>query len=822
MVPGFYLVGDGGRKDSGNTRRVGHGIKCSNRRASNTEPPESTCQDFFHGTSPMPRQKIHLLEEICGVITGSRDPRTTLDTIVALVADRFAIDVCSVYIFDAQRNFLVLASTVGLNRAAIGSVCMHTSEGLTGLVLETMAPVFVRNPSTHPRYKYFAESGEEIYRTFLGLPLIYHQQNLGVLVVQTVDDAAISADDIPVFSAITSQVAATVAYSGLLADLRIDSSDRPSGHRAAAGTDAPRPIEKKPVLRGTPVSSGFAEGRAHYLAQSIGFDQVKMEAAADHRAQLALIEEALSAARRDVRELRRDVDDLPIQDAAIIEANLMILEDPVFRRKISDGIEAGYTAAAALKQVVLQYLENFNRMDDPYLRQRGADIVDAGQQILAHLLAIGKSPLAAFAGDTIVIAADISATDLIRLRQPHLRGIILARGGKTSHAVILAKSFELPMIIGVTDVLDSIREGDDLIVDGTSGLIFRDPPPEIRGEYNRLRIEKEKYFRGLDRLRTLPARTRDNRFCRLGANISLLSDLELVHKYGADHIGLYRTEFPFLVRGDFPTEEEQFDLYCRIIAGAAGKPVTIRTLDVGGDKLLSYLDYPKEANPYLGWRAVRVSLERDDIFRVQIRAVLRASARGPTALMFPMISTVAEVRAVKRIVTEEKLRLAATGCPFDANLAIGIMVEVPAAVRILHHLLRHVDFASIGTNDLTQYTLAVDRNNEKVSALYTPLHPAVIATVREAATVCRRMGTPLSICGESASNPQCVILYLAMGITRLSLNPASIPPIKQLINALSMAEAQSALAAVADMEDAAQIADHLNGICRPKLGEHPL
>ena len=768
----------------------------------------------------MPRQKIHLLEDICSVITGSRDPRKTLDTIVELMAERFSIDVCSVYIFDAEQNYLVLTATVGLNRAAIGSVRMHISEGLSGLVLETMAPVFVRNPSTHPRYKYFKESGEEIYRTFLGLPLIYHQRNLGVLVVQTVEESAISEADIPVFSAITSQVAATVAYSGLLADLNKDRTERPAQKPSIAGEEAPRLIEKKPVLRGIAVSSGFAQGRAHYLAESIGFDQVKMEAAENHREQRVFLEEAFAAALRDIRELRHAADDLPTQDASIIEANLMILEDKAFRRKIWDHIDAGYTAAAALKQVVLQYLGHFNQMEDPYLRQRGTDIVDAGKQVLANLLAIRKTPQAAFCGDTVVIAADISAAELIRLRQPYLKGIVLAKGGKTSHAVILAKSFEIPMIIGVKDVLDSIRENDQLIVDGTSGLIFRDPPPEIRGEYDRLLVEKEKNFRDLDRLRDLPALTRDGRFCRLGANVSLLSDLELVHKYGADHIGLYRTEFPFLVRGDFPTEEEQFELYCKVIAAAAGKTVTIRTLDVGGDKLFSHLDYPKETNPYLGWRAVRVSLERDDIFRAQIRAVLRASAHGPTSLMFPMVSTVEEVCAIKHIVKDEKSKLAAAGRPFNANMAIGIMVEVPAAVRILHHLLRHVDFVSIGTNDLTQYILAVDRNNEKVSAMYNPLHPAVIDTIREAATVCRRMGIPLSICGESASNPQCVVLYLAMGITRLSLNPSSVPLIKHLIATLSMAEAQSALSAITDMEDAARISDYLKEFCSEKMGAY--
>jgi phosphotransferase system enzyme I (PtsP) len=768
----------------------------------------------------MPRQKIHLLEDICSVITGSRDPRKTLDTIVELVAERFSIDVCSVYIFDAEQNYLVLTATVGLNRAAIGSVRMHISEGLSGLVLETMAPVFVRNPSAHLRYKYFKESGEEIYRTFLGLPLIYHQRNLGVLVVQTVEERAISEADIPVFSAITSQVAATVAYSGLLADLSKDRTDRPARKLSIAGVEVPRLIEKKPVLKGIAVSSGFAQGWAHYLAESIGFDQVKMEAAEDLRVQKVFLEDAFAAARHDIRELRRAADNLPTQDASIIEANLMILEDTAFRRKICDRIDAGYTAAAALKQVVLQYLGHFNQMEDPYLRQRGADIVDAGKQVLANLLAIGKTPQAAFRGDTIVVAADISAAELIRLRQPHLKGIILAKGGKTSHAVILAKSFEIPMIIGVKDVLDSIRENDRLIVDGTSGLIFRDPPPEIRGEYDRLRVEKEKSFRDLDRLRDLPALTRDGRFCRLGANVSLLSDLELVHKYGADHIGLYRTEFPFLIRGDFPTEEEQFDLYCKVIEAAAGKTVTIRTLDIGGDKLFSHLDYPKETNPYLGWRAVRVSLERDDIFRAQIRAVLRASAHGPTSLMFPMVSTVEEVRTINRIIEDEKSNLTAAGRPFNANMAIGIMVEVPAAVRILHHLLRHVDFVSIGTNDLTQYILAVDRNNEKVSAMYNPLHPAVINTILDAATVCRRMGIPLSICGESASNPQCVVLYLAMGITRLSLNPSSVPLIKHLIATLSMAEAQSALTAVRDMEDAARISDYLKEICSKKMGAY--
>jgi phosphotransferase system enzyme I (PtsP) len=766
--------------------------------------------------------RVSLLEEICGLITESKDPRRTLDMIVELVAERFDIDVCSVYIFDEEGDHLVLASTVGLNRSAIGSVQMRVGEGLTGMVLEKMGPLLVRDPADHPRYKYFAESGEEVYRTFLGLPLIYHRKNMGALVVQTVDVNAISEGHIPAFSAITSQVAATVAYSGLLADLQRSHRGSPGGQTPVATEKLPAHVDRKPLFRGTPVSSGFGQGVAHYLGSTIGFDQVKIEIADDPAAERRRVSEAFQAAWEDAQALRRRAADVPAQDAAIIEANLMLLEDEGFKGQILDSVDLGFTAPSALKQVVLEYLDYFNRMDDPYLKERGADIVDAGKRLLSNLLGLRKSPATSFEKDTIVIASDLSVTDLLHLRQRRLKGIVLSKGGKTSHAVILAKSFEIPMVIGVKDILDSVRERDRLIIDGSSGLVFREPPSDIRREYTRLRAEKRKSLRQLARLRGLKAETGDGYVCRLGANIGLLSDLELAHRYGADHIGLYRTEFPFLASGDFPTEEEQVELYGRVMEGARGKAVTFRTLDVGGDKFLSYLDYPREPNPYLGWRSVRVSLELDDIFRAQIRAVLRASARGQASLMFPMITSVEEVREIVRIVAEEKSRLQAAALPFDPRIPLGIMVEVPAAVRVLRHLLRYVDFVSIGTNDLTQYTLAVDRNNERLSALYTPLHPAVIATVHEVVSVCRELGKKVSICGEAGSTPSCTILHLGMGLERLSMNPASIPLIKELIRSVKLQEAKSALATVMQMEDATEVTAYLEKICRDKVGAYLL
>ena len=771
----------------------------------------------------MPRKKTSLLESICTLMTESLAPQRTLDAIVRLVAEYFDTEVCSVYIFDTQKTHLVLAATFGLNRESIGKIRMRIQEGLTGLVMERLSPVFVRNPAAHERFKYFEGSGEERYSTFLGLPLIYHQKSLGVMVIQTIAEAAIDERDIPVFSVIASQIAATVAYSGLLEDLKRqrDRADAPEMSSPPADGTVPLTFEAKPLLRGVPVSAGFAEGHAHYLFESIGFDQIKLDVSGKPSVEAHRLEQAFETARREFQELARNIRDMPEQDAAIFEASLMLLDDAVFKRKIRSHIETGYRAESALKRVVEAYVEHFYSFEDPYLKERAVEIEDVGKNILRCLLGIRTAAAKSFEGATIVIASDISAVELVRLRQANLKGILLARGGKTSHAAILAKASEIPMIVGLKEVLETIHANDFLIMDGTSGLVFREPPPDIRREYERLKQEKQKRFRQLDRLRDRKARTRDGRIYGLGANISLMSDLALVHKYGADHIGLYRTEFPFLVRKEFPSEEEQFSLYCRIIAGAEGKTVTFRTLDVGGDKFLPYLDYPKERNPYLGWRAVRFCLELDDVFRAQIRAVLRASSTGPAKLMFPMVTAVGEIRRISRILEEERTGLKARDIPFDDALPIGIMVEVPGTVKILRHIADLIDFVSIGTNDLIQYTLAVDRNNDKVAAMYTPLHPAVIATVAEIVSICKSAAKPIGICGEAASNPLCVILYLAMGVDQLSMNPASVPVVKNLIRRLTVVEAEEILARVLEMADENEISAFLTGVCEAKIGECP-
>lgn len=759
-----------------------------------------------------------LLEKICSVITDSGTPQRSLQTIVQMIAGQFDIDVCSVYLLDDTCKRLILRATVGLTPQSVDQISMGIDEGLTGLALEKMGPVFVRQPEQHARYKYFEHSGEEVYRTFLGIPLVFHQQRFGVLVIQTIGEHSIAEKDIAFFSTVASQIAATAAYSGLMNDLQKERLVRRID-RAQSPTDTlprepePKIKERKSILKGLPVSGGFAEGDAYFLVDSVGFDQIRAEKAEDARHEKTRLQKAFKQAIQQIGDLSGQIADIPAEDAGIVEAHLMLLSDQNFQAKIFAQVDAGYCAESALKLAIQAYLEHFLAMDDPYMRERGSDIEDLGRRVLRNLLGISGSKSNVFNHPTIVIASDISAVDLISLRQPNLRGIVLAKGGKTSHTVILAKSFEVPMIIALNGVFEAVKEHDFLIVDGNSGLLFRNPPQVIMDEYSRLKSEKEKITLQLGALRNQKATTLDGIDIELGANIGLLSDLELVDKYGADYIGLYRTEFPFLVRKDFPSEEEQLVLYQKIIDNAKGRTVTLRTLDVGGDKFLSYLDYPKEANPYLGWRSVRVSLELDDVFRTQIRAVLRASAHGAIKLLFPMISTVGELRQVLRIVDEEKQRLLDRHIAFDSKLPLGVMVEVPAAVKILKSLMRLVDFASIGTNDLIQYLLAVDRNNEKVTKLYNPLHPAVITTIHEVISICRAMDKQVGICGEAASNAQCAYLFVGMGARQLSMNPAAIPLIKDFICHINKQDAEVIFKQISAMDQAEQIAAFLKKTC---------
>jgi phosphoenolpyruvate-protein phosphotransferase len=499
---------------------------------------------------------------------------------------------------------------------------------------------------------------------------------------------------------------------------------------------------------------------------------------------------------------------MPEFDTKIIDAHQMMLEDKTFLGKIDAAIQAGETAEAALKRVAAEYLGQFSRMPDGYLRDRAIDLKDVALRVLRNLLGV-EEPERPLAEDSVLVAEELTLSDLSMIDHDHLQGILLATGGVTSHASILARSFEIPTIVGVEHLTDAVHEGDELIVDGNSGVLYVNPGGDVAREYERLDREYRAFNRGLEGLKHLPAETPDGRRVSLYANIGLIADLMMAHRHGAEGIGLYRTEFPFLTYREFPDEEEQYQLYARVVRGMEGRPITIRTLDVGADKYPGYLRLPREENPFLGWRSIRISLEMPEFFKVQLRAILRAATEGRVRILSPMISSVEEIRRAKELLEETKAELQREGQEFDPDVPVGMMVEVPSAVTLAHQLIREVDFFSIGTNDLIQYLLAVDRNNRKVAPLYEPLHPAVLAAVHETVQAARGAGKWVGMCGEMASDPLCTLVLVGLGLDDLSMGPFFVPVVKRIIRSIPYGASRTIARDVLSMSTVKEVKGYL-------------
>jgi phosphoenolpyruvate-protein phosphotransferase len=502
-------------------------------------------------------------------------------------------------------------------------------------------------------------------------------------------------------------------------------------------------------------------------------------------------ERALARSKDEVAQLKRRMfDRLPDLDHSIFDAHRLMLEDHRFNERVKRQIDDGYTAETAVKHVVDEYVRAFTDMPDDYLRDRAVDIKDIGQRLLRNLLGLDESEQV-LAHEAVLMAEELTLSDLSVMEHARLKGIVLATGGVTSHASILAKSFEIPTVVGVDHLLESVHEGEEVVVDGNAGVVYVNPSVEVVREYERLDREYRAFNRELEGLKNLPAETRDGRRLALYANVGLVGDLALGIRHGAEGVGLYRTELPFLTYRELPSEDEQLQLYTRVIRAMDGRPVTIRTLDMGADKYPAYLRLPREENPFLGWRSIRISLEMADVFKQQLRAILRAGALGRVRILFPMISGVEEIRRAKELLEEAKADLTAEGREFDAAIKVGIMIEVPSAIWLANQLIREVDFFSIGTNDLIQYLLAVDRNNRKVAPLYEPLHPAVLAAIHEAVQAAKGAGKWVGMCGEMAADPLCTLVLLGMGLDDLSMEPFFVPVVKRVIRSVTYAAARS-------------------------------
>jgi phosphotransferase system, enzyme I, PtsP len=753
---------------------------------------------------PRRRHSLRLLEDIGAIVTHASDLRASVQGVVETVAEHLGMEVCSLYLYDPPTQSLTLWASKGLDPASVGKISMGVDEGLTGIVIQKMEPVMAIDAMAHPRYKYFPETGEERYHSFLGVPVVDQRQPLGVLIVQTSRRRRFTREEVRLLKAIAVPLAGILAQTQLQARLEtkeeeslayqqrmVAAMDRLRDYETQGPNRPPARQARQARLVGIAASPGFGIGRAHVMDSEINIDDLPRERKIPPKREMHRVRAAVSRAIEELeRTKERIVATVPEIDAAMFDAQQLMLQDQSFLNRIEERIRDGLSAEAALQQTVNEFVAQFAGLQDAYMQDRAADIKDIGQRLLRHLLGVTERQRP-FASGIVLVASGVSLSDLAMVEQEDLKGVVLASGGVTSHASILAKSLEIPTVVGVEHAREAIRSGDQLIVDGNAGAIYVNPTVEVLREFDRLEREYRAFNRDLETLKDLPAETLDGHRLHLCANIGLLADMHLALLHGAEGIGLYRTEVPFLSHHDFLTEEEQVELYRRVVKGMGGKPVTIRTLDLGADKYPAYLNIPREDNPFLGWRSIRISLEMPDIFKTQLRAILRAATAGPVRIMFPMISSLEELRRAKELLEEARAELCEAGQPVPDELPIGMMVEVPSAVHLAEHLVQEVDFISVGTNDLIQYVLAVDRNNRKVAPLYEPLHPAVIQTVARAVRAANAAGKPASICGEMAADPVCTLLLVGLGFNDLSMGPFFIPVIKRLIRAMTFDTARN-------------------------------
>lgn len=756
---------------------------------------------------------ITTLEDISALILQSHDLDETLRNIVVLVARRMKADVCSIYLLDHDQQTLRLRATKGLSRRAVGKVTMQIGEGLTGMAAQEHHPVAIIEPENHPRYRYFKETGEEKFHSFLGIPLFDRNAPLGVIVLQTKELREFRKEEISALSTIAFQISSVVVNARLLDSIRVKEEET---RQVAAQLEVARQslavheTAKSPAgvsaLAGTVAYPGVATGAAVILQERLGFADILHDEAIDIEAELKRLDSALEKTIIQTLFLEKRVAErLSESDAAIFHTHLMILEDRSFIEKLRNEIHQGHGAPYALEKVVAGYIEAFSRMDDVYLRERAADMEDIGRRILANLVGNGSDHLLQIRHPGILVTRQLLPSDMAALDAERILGIVTEVGEQNGHAVIMAKSMGIPTMVAVRGLLKAVAPDDELILDANSGRLYINPPASIRQEYRRLIADQSREQSRLEEFRERPARTADGTLITLRANIGLISDIEVARRFGAEGVGLYRTEFPYMTRSEFPDRDDQYQLYRRVVEGFAGQPVTIRTLDIGGDKSLPYFTPPQEDNPFMGWRSVRVALDNRDIFRTQIEAILMAAQHGPVRLLFPMISSLDEVRACRAVIAEAQRALRRARVPHARHLPMGVMIEVPAAVRLVTRLAKEVDFFALGTNDLIQYLLAADRNNPLVSKYYDPLHPAVLQAIAEVMANAASFDRDVCLCGEMATDPHNLLVLLGMGLREFSMPAPYIPRTKAFLAAISLDYARQAWHEVIGLDTSAEI-----------------
>lgn len=712
-----------------------------------------------------PRVLLRKLREVMAEPIGAQE---RLDKIVRLIASNMVAEVCSIYVLRAD-NVLELFATEGLQASAVHRATLTVGRGLVGLIAEEARPLNLPDAQSHPAFAYLPETGEEIYHSFLGVPVLRAGRTLGVLVVQNRSYRTYAEEEIEALQT-TAMVLAEMFASGEMEDLSIPGAD----------LDLSRPVH----MTGAPYVEGIALGHVVLHEPRVVVTQLIAE---DAEHELKRLDAAMASLKLSVDDLlARGAEAGAGEHREILEAYKMFAEDRGWTRRLQEAIHNGLTAEAAVERVQNDTRAQMARQTDPFLRDRLHDFDDLANRLLRELMGRPHGP---FAGDmpedAIVVARNMGPADLLDYDRERLRGLVLEEAGPTSHVAIVARALDIPTA-GQVDAVTLAEAGDPIIVDGDTGEVHLRPPGDIETAYTdkvRFRARRQEQYR---LIRDEPSITRDGVELNLQINAGLLMDMPHLEESGAAGVGLFRTELQFMVASSLPRQNEQESFYRSVIEAAGGRPVTFRSLDVGGDKVLPYFRQQKEENPAMGWRAIRLGLDRPALLRTQARALLKAAAGRELKLMFPMVTEVSEFTRAKAVIERERAHLERHGHNIATGVSLGAMLEVPSLLWQLEELLEAVDFLSVGSNDLMQFMMASDRANTRIAGRFDSLSPSFLRALRNVARAAEAAGKPLTLCGEIAGRPLDAVALTSIGYRSLSMASAAIGPVKSALRALEL------------------------------------
>lgn len=729
-----------------------------------------------------------------------------LDDALKYLANRLKqemrVDSCSIYLADYEQQHFLLMATEGLAEDAIGQVAIGFSEGLIGLIGQREEPLNISDARSHPRFKHYPEVKEDKYHAFLGAPIIHQRKVLGVVTLQQKNKRRFSEDEEAFLVTLASQLALEIMHAEARGLLSL--SDDHSSHKWQKN------------IRGVPGSSGLGMGIGFVPGHKVSLKNHVAKRSNEEDAEIQRYRSAVALTREHVDVLSARIEgQVPEDVRAIFQIYHHLLDANSLGHEVEARIRLGWDAASSLKYVVENYIQQFRNMTDPYMQERAVDMEDLSNRILANILGKDTSgpDFNHMKSNSILVAEEVTATMLAEYPRAKLQGLVSMRGSNNSHAAILARAMGLPAVMGLTDVPLSLLDGKSILLDGYSGEIIVSPSEAIKREFTSLIREEQEVSGQIEGQAGLPSVTEDGQEMGLLINAGLSAEMENSHFDEGEGIGLYRTEIPFMMRERFPSEQEQMALYREILENSPDKEITMRTLDVGGDKPLPYFPINEE-NPFLGWRGIRLTLDHPEIFLVQARAMLRASiGLANLKIMLPMITSVSEVNEARRLIRQAYHEVSEEALVKNQRLImpkIGVMIEVPAVMYQLPLLAKKVDFFSVGTNDLTQYLLAVDRNNPRVADLYDSYHPAVLAALQGIIDQSNRLKVPVTVCGEMAGEPGGAILLMAMGYRKLSMNSHNLLKIKWVIRSVALHRAKELLQKVLTLHHPHQVREEVN------------